>query len=167
MRRLEFWCGFTATQYADPRPLSPRRERLGIGDLRRSHSRGQNAGRLRRDGAAREQRLIASAPPRAKLRLAGSRARPLFHRRPATRPSSRSCRPPSQCSMRRALPLGRSNATAASRRSSTGWRSSKSDSPSVVSRTRPPPWAGCSERATWSRSRVSTFSATSAAARPC
>jgi hypothetical protein len=46
MRRLEFWCGFTATQYADPRPLSPRRERLGIGDLRRSHSRGQNAGRL-------------------------------------------------------------------------------------------------------------------------
>jgi len=84
MRRLEFWCGFTATQYADPRPLSPRRERLGIGDLRRSHSRGQNAGRLRRDGAAREQRLIASAPPRPKLRLAGSRARPLFHRRPAT-----------------------------------------------------------------------------------
>src|SRR5215469_10050678 len=34
MRRLQFWCGFTATQYADPRPLSPLRERLGIGGLR-------------------------------------------------------------------------------------------------------------------------------------
>src|SRR5499427_8234350 len=71
MRRLQFWCGFTATQYADPRPLSPRRERLGIGDLRRSHSRGQNAGRLRRDGVAREQRLIAGAPPRPETSACG------------------------------------------------------------------------------------------------
>lgn len=44
MRRLQFWCSFTATQYADPRPLSPRSKRLGIGGLRRSHSCGQTRG---------------------------------------------------------------------------------------------------------------------------
>src|SRR5712691_3733103 len=57
MRHLQFWCSFTATQYAIPGSLAAA-EANEIGDSRRCAAGGQ-----RRDGAALEQRLIASAPP--------------------------------------------------------------------------------------------------------
>src|SRR5438105_9734565 len=54
---VQFWCDFTATQYAVPGSLAAD-EANEIGGLKAMHSWGQ-----RRDGAALEQRLIASAEP--------------------------------------------------------------------------------------------------------
>ena len=132
MRHLQFWCSFTATQYAIL-ALWRRRKRMRSANSRRCAAGGTEARRGRARTAPDRER--AACP---KLRLAGSRARPLFHRCPATLPSSRSCRPPFHCSMRRSSPPARSNATAPRRRSSTGWRSSKSDSSSIVSRASRP-----------------------------
>src|SRR5215472_6556657 len=67
MRRLQFWCNFTATQYADPWPASPRRERLGISRSPRLMAIAQLRARRGASAARRcraRTRLIAGAPPR-------------------------------------------------------------------------------------------------------
>src|SRR5260221_11812567 len=70
MRSVQFWCGFTATQYAVPGSLAAD-EANEIGG-----SRHAQLGPEARRGRARTARLIARAAC-PKLRLAGSRARPL------------------------------------------------------------------------------------------
>ena len=78
--------------------------------------------------------------------------------------SIRSCPLPSRCSMRRASPLERSNATAPNKGSPTGWPRSRTNSPSNAWRANHPRSAGCSDRASKRRSRDSISSAKSVAA---
>ena len=81
-----------------------------------AHSRGISALPARRLRAAVQRRYVVATHA-------------TFHH-------PRTCRLPSRCSMRRASPRERSNATPRSWRSSTSWRSWRSGSPSTVSRKR-------------------------------